>query len=106
MTNFFSWIRNRPSAAELFSQAKPSPIHRWIETYPEAIAAALCGVLILLGWLALIYNWPGGGVWILLLAYVVGGYESAREGLTTLCQERELDVDLLMIVAAVGAATL
>ncbi|MEL7144358.1 MAG: heavy metal translocating P-type ATPase [Cyanobacteria bacterium J06643_4] len=106
MTNFFSWIRNRLSAAGLFSQAKPSLSHRWIETYPEAIAAALCAVLILLGWLALIYNWPGGGVWILLVAYVVGGYESAREGLTTLCRESELDVDLLMIVAAVGAATL
>jgi len=29
---------------------------------------------------------------------VIGGYESTREGLTT--QEKELDVDLLMIVAA------
>jgi Cd2+/Zn2+-exporting ATPase len=37
---------------------------------------------------------------------VIGGYESAREGLTTLLQEKELDVDLLMIVAALGAAGL
>ncbi|WP_181246492.1 heavy metal translocating P-type ATPase, partial [Chroococcidiopsis cubana] len=32
--------------------------------------------------------------------------ESAKEGLTTLWQEKELDVDLLMIVAALGAAGL
>ena len=41
-----------------------------------------------------------------MTGYVIGGYESAREGLTTLWQEHELDVDLLMIVAAVGAAIL
>jgi Cd2+/Zn2+-exporting ATPase len=43
---------------------------------------------------------------LLPAAYGIGGYESAREGLTTLLQERELDVDLLMIVAALGAAGL
>lgn len=78
----------------------------WIQTYPELVAALACGVLTLSGWIALNGNWLGLGVWILLSAYVIGGYESTREGLTTLWQERELDVDLLMIVAAVGAATL
>ncbi|MEO0406614.1 MAG: heavy metal translocating P-type ATPase [Cyanobacteria bacterium P01_A01_bin.135] len=77
-----------------------------LQTYPEAIAAVTCGLLTLLGWLALSSNWVGMGVWILLVAYVIGGFDSAREGLTTLWQERELDVDLLMIVAAIGAATL
>ncbi|MGF1499682.1 MAG: heavy metal translocating P-type ATPase [Elainellaceae cyanobacterium] len=78
----------------------------WVQTYPEAIAAITCGLLTLLGWLALGGNWIGVGVWVLLAAYVIGGFDSAREGLTTLWQERELDVDLLMIVAAVGAAVL
>ncbi len=78
----------------------------WIRDYPEAIAALLCAVLTLSGWLALNGNWLGGGVWILIAAYVIGGYESTREGLTTLWCDRELDVDLLMIVAALGAATL
>jgi Cd2+/Zn2+-exporting ATPase len=48
----------------------------------------------------------GVAVLILPAAYVIGGYSSTREGLTTLFQERELDVDLLMIVAALGAAGL
>ncbi|MEO1210812.1 MAG: heavy metal translocating P-type ATPase [Cyanobacteria bacterium J06638_20] len=78
----------------------------WLQIYPEAIAAVVCGLLTLLGWLALGGNWIGIGIWILLAAYVIGGFDSAREGWTTLWQERELDVDLLMIVAAVGAAIL
>ena len=78
----------------------------WLQTYPEAIAAIICGLLTLLGWAALNGNWLGIGVWVLLAAYVIGGFDSAREGLTTLWQERELDVDLLMIVAAIGAAIL
>ncbi|NES68842.1 MAG: heavy metal translocating P-type ATPase, partial [Okeania sp. SIO2D1] len=45
-------------------------------------------------------------LFILAAAYVIGGYESAKEGLTTLWSEKELDVDLLMIVAALGAAGL
>ena len=78
----------------------------WGRTYPDAIAAIICALLTLWGWLALTVNWLGLGLWILLAAYIIGGYESAREGMTTLWQERELDVDLLMIVAALGAAIL
>ncbi|WP_110988018.1 heavy metal translocating P-type ATPase [Acaryochloris thomasi] len=81
-------------------------IPSWFKTYPAVATAALCALLTLLGWLALVAGQVGGAVWILLIAYGIGGYESAREGLTTLWQERELDVDLLMIVAALGAATL
>ena len=82
------------------------PLRNWLQTYPEAIAAGLCGLLTLLGWLALGGDWIEVGIWILLAAYVIGGFDSAREGLTTLWRERQLDVDLLMIVAAVGAAVL
>lgn len=39
-------------------------------------------------------------------AYVIGGYRKAGEGLLTLWQEHELDVDLLMVVAALGAASI
>ncbi|OWY67228.1 heavy metal translocating P-type ATPase [cyanobacterium TDX16] len=72
----------------------------------DAIAAFVCAVLVLLGWIALQLGWLGLGLLLLPAAYVIGGYESAKEGLTTLWQEKELDVDLLMIVAALGAAGL
>ena len=76
------------------------------EEHPDAVTAALCGILVIFGSLALQLGWLGLAVFILPTAYVIGGYSSAREGLTTLVQERELDVDLLMIVAALGAAGL
>jgi Cd2+/Zn2+-exporting ATPase len=77
-----------------------------VKEHPDALAAAVCGILVFLGWLALHQNWIGLGLLILPAAYVIGGYESAREGLTTLFEEKQLDVDLLMIVAALGAASL
>lgn len=83
-----------------------SRISRLAEEHPDAITAALCGILVIFGSLALQLGWLGLAVFILPAAYVIGGYSSAREGLTTLIQERELDVDLLMIVAALGAAGL
>lgn len=70
------------------------------------LAAIFCGLLVFLGWLALNVGWLGLALLILPAAYVIGGCESTREGLTTLFQEKELDVDLLMIVAALGAAGL
>jgi Zn2+/Cd2+-exporting ATPase len=72
----------------------------------DAIAAIVCSILVLLGWLSLQSGWLGIALLILPAAYAIGGYESAREGLTTLFVEKELDVDLLMIVAALGAAGL
>ncbi|HEY9629935.1 MAG TPA: heavy metal translocating P-type ATPase [Coleofasciculaceae cyanobacterium] len=87
--------------------ATPLPqFNAFWKQHPEAIAAFFCALFVLLGWLTLQWNWLGMALLLLPIAYVIGGYESAREGLTTLIQERELDVDLLMIVAALGAAGL
>lgn len=76
------------------------------KNHPEAVAAVICAVLVFLGWQTLNLGWVGGALLVLAAAYVVGGFDSAREGLTTLFEEKELDVDLLMIVAALGAASL
>ncbi len=77
-----------------------------LKEHPDAIAALTCAVLVFLGWQTLNLGWIGVALFILTAAYVVGGFDSAREGLTTLFAEKELDVDLLMIVAALGAASL
>lgn len=77
-----------------------------LQKYPDALAAAVCAILVLFGWLCLYLGWIGVALLILPVAYVIGGYESTKEGLTTLIEEKELDVDLLMIVAALGAAGL
>ncbi|MFM7447596.1 MAG: heavy metal translocating P-type ATPase [Leptolyngbyaceae cyanobacterium] len=84
----------------------PPRLMTFSQEHSDVLAAILCGVLLFLGWLALHLEWVGIALLILVTAYVIGGYESARAGLTTLFQEQELDVDLLMIVAALGAAGL
>ena len=77
-----------------------------LKEHPDAVAAIACAILVFLGWQTLNLGWIGVALFILTAAYVIGGFDSAREGLTTLVQEKELDVDLLMIVAALGAASL
>ncbi|NMF62196.1 heavy metal translocating P-type ATPase [Brasilonema octagenarum] len=84
----------------------PQRLTQFTKEHTEAFAAILCGVLLFFGWFALHLNFLGWALLLLPAAYVIGGYESAREGLTTLFKEKELDVDLLMIVAALGAAIL
>ncbi|WP_066425555.1 heavy metal translocating P-type ATPase [Anabaena sp. 4-3] len=84
----------------------PQRFSQFTKEHPDTLAALLCGLFLLLGWLALHFGWLGVALFLLPAAYVIGGYDSAREGLTTLFQEKELDVDLLMIVAAIGAAVL
>jgi cation-transporting P-type ATPase J len=63
-------------------------------------------LLFLLGGLAQLSGAPAPVYWALYLAcYAVGGWEPAWAGLQTLL-EKTLDVDLLMIVAALGAAAI
>ncbi|MEH1946625.1 MAG: heavy metal translocating P-type ATPase [Nostoc sp.] len=84
----------------------PQRFSQFTREHADTVAALLCGLLLLFGWFALHLGWLGLAFLLLPAAYVIGGYESAREGLTTLFKEKELDVDLLMIVAAIGAASL
>ena len=71
--------------------------------YGEGIAAAVCGVLTLVAWLGESrLGWVS--TLLYLLAYAVGGYAKGKEGILTLSQERKLDVNLLMIIAALGSA--
>ncbi|MGH1396659.1 MAG: heavy metal translocating P-type ATPase [Trichormus sp.] len=84
----------------------PQRWQQFTTEHSDTLAALVCGLLLFLGWFALHLGWLGWALLLLPAAYVIGGYDSAREGLTTLIKEKELDVDLLMIVAAVGAASL
>ncbi|MEQ8963958.1 MAG: hypothetical protein RLP02_39670, partial [Coleofasciculus sp. C2-GNP5-27] len=62
-----------------------------IAEHQDTWAAVACAVLVCLGWLFLQLGWLGLALFILPAAYVIGGYESAKEGLTTLFVEKELD---------------
>jgi heavy metal translocating P-type ATPase len=75
-------------------------------TLPEVRWASASTALFLLGLGAWWGDAPTWVWWSLLLAcYVSGGWEPALEGLRAL-REKTLDVDLLMIGAAIGAASI
>jgi cation-transporting P-type ATPase D len=66
--------------------------------------AALC--LFLAGLAAQLLDTPSALWWTLYIAcYVTGGWSPAWEGIQAL-RSRTLDVDLLMVVAAIGAASI
>ena len=84
----------------------PSARRRRLLALPEARWAAASLAAFLLG---LATDLAGGPAWLswtlYLTCYATGGWEPALEGLRAL-REKTLDVDLLMIVAAIGAAAI
>ncbi|PFN79478.1 heavy metal translocating P-type ATPase [Bacillus sp. AFS076308] len=75
-----------------------------IKPHFELIAAAVSGVLIAAGWL---FDKNGNEVESIisyLLAFVIGGFAKAKEGIEATYENKELNVEMLMIFAAVGSA--
>nr|WP_308014700.1 heavy metal translocating P-type ATPase [Nocardia coffeae] len=81
------------------------PVHRTrLFALPEMRWAAAALVLFLLGLTAQLAGAPSWSWWgLYLICYVAGGWEPGLAGLQAL-REKTLDVDLLMVVAAIGAA--
>ncbi|WP_246608773.1 heavy metal translocating P-type ATPase [Paenibacillus agaridevorans] len=79
--------------------------NRWLRRYGEGLAALASGIFIGIAWgiESAFYQWA---VIFYLIAFAVGGFVKAKEGLRTLIVKRDLDVNLLMIVAAIGAASI
>ncbi|GAB6992396.1 heavy metal translocating P-type ATPase [Paenibacillus pini] len=71
----------------------------------EMQAALLSGVLMLTGWLVSPYSGVMSVI-LYIVSYTAGGWQKAKEGVETLIQERDLDVNLLMVAAALGAAAI
>ncbi|MFE0802481.1 heavy metal translocating P-type ATPase [Streptomyces sp. NPDC058812] len=90
----------------------PAPVHRAPRSRTRVLALpearwALASLVAFL--LALPLDLGGAPAWtygpLYAVAYATGGWEPALEGLRAL-REKTLDVDLLMIVAALGAASI
>ncbi|MBO1001436.1 heavy metal translocating P-type ATPase [Pseudogracilibacillus auburnensis] len=77
-----------------------------ILTHGELIAALLSGAIILTTW-ALTDLMPYAA-WVVLhiIAFIIGGYAQAKEGIIDTIEEKELNVELLMIIAAIGSAAI
>ncbi|MGG3309340.1 heavy metal translocating P-type ATPase [Paenibacillus lautus] len=71
----------------------------------EVVAALGSGLLMLVAWLTSQWSEPLSVV-LYVISYAVGGWVKAKEGVETLLKECDLDVNLLMIAAAMGAAAI
>lgn len=78
----------------------------FLQKHGEMFAAIISGVLILIAWLLSKTAVAAYTPILYILAYAIGGFVKAREGVITLVKEREIDVNLLMLLAAIGAAAI
>ncbi len=75
----------------------------------EIIAALISGAIILTIWLfksSIEPNHPGLWAGLHITAFVIGGYAQAKEGITDTIKNKELNVELLMVFAAIGASAI
>ena len=96
----------RPSTASRPAPPRPPGFVATLFSLAEVRWAAAATVLFALGGVAQLAGAPAPVWWTLYLAcYAAGGWEPALAGLQAL-RERTLDVDILMIVAALVAAAI
>ncbi|MEH7083167.1 heavy metal translocating P-type ATPase [Neobacillus drentensis] len=75
-----------------------------IKPHAELIAAGLSGGFIAAGWLFDKYGNGADSIIAYLLAFVIGGFAKAKEGIEATYENKELNVEMLMIFAAIGSA--
>ncbi|MHC5291855.1 heavy metal translocating P-type ATPase [Listeria welshimeri] len=76
----------------------------WMKRNWQFVTTGISGILIIVGWLA---GNEVGDFWtavIFLSAFVIGGFEQAKEGIQATIKTKKLNVELLMILAATGAS--
>ena len=74
--------------------------------HTELIAALFSGLLVLLTWA--LSDHLSTTVWVTLhlFAFAIGGYAKAKEGITETIRTKKLNVEMLMIFAAIGSAAI
>lgn len=108
------WIENQTSGSlssvdHGANSGGPRQPGKWdirsLLSHSEVLAALGSGLLMLAAWMISVWSEPWSVV-LYIISYGIGGWIKAKEGIETLLKERDLDVNLLMIAAAVGAASI
>lgn len=73
-------------------------------THIELIAAVLSGILIIIAYLLETSGVASLSIFTYLLAFGIGGYAKAKYGLKKTLEDRKPNVELLMVLAAIGAS--
>jgi len=77
-----------------------------IKVHAELIAAIMAGLFILLAWRLDTNDQTTASVLLYIVAFCVGGFAKAKEGIEETIKEKKLNVELLMILAAIGSAAI
>lgn len=77
-----------------------------ITPHIELAAALFSGLLILAGWLLDRNGAETASIFVYLSAFLIGGFAKAKEGIEATIKEKELNVEMLMILAAAGSAAI
>ncbi|MFS0577014.1 heavy metal translocating P-type ATPase [Sporosarcina sp. 179-K 3D1 HS] len=70
----------------------------------ELIAAIVSGILIVLAWLIGKNGVETASVTLYIIAFLIGGFAKAKEGIEETVKNKELNVEMLMVFAAIGSA--
>jgi len=77
----------------------------FLQKHGELIAALIAGGLTLFAYLTE-HSHSALSVALYILAFCIGGYAKAKEGIEDTIAEKQLNVEMLMIIAAVGSASI
>ncbi|WP_172373417.1 heavy metal translocating P-type ATPase [Sporosarcina jiandibaonis] len=72
----------------------------------ELVAAILSGLLIVAAWLSGENGADAISVSLYIAAFLIGGYAKAKEGIEETINDKELNVEMLMVFAAIGSAVI
>lgn len=74
-----------------------------LEAKMELIAAIISGVLIVIAWLLGKNGLEQPSVIMYIIAFIIGGFAKAKEGIEETIANKELNVEMLMVFAAIGS---
>ncbi len=84
------------------SEQREKPLAKWT-IHIELIAALIAGVLIAIAWFTSRSGVDTLSIILYILAFAIGGFAKAKEGIEETIANKELNVEMLMVFAAIGS---
>ncbi|MBB4825375.1 Cd2+/Zn2+-exporting ATPase [Sporosarcina luteola] len=81
-----------------------TPIH-WT-AHLELLAALLSGILIAVAWSVGKSGMEQASILLYIVAFLIGGFAKAKEGIEETITDKQLNVEMLMVFAAIGSAVI
>ncbi|WP_458414706.1 heavy metal translocating P-type ATPase [Schinkia sp. CFF1] len=94
----------RDNNSQLVNNIEQSSLVYRLSEHWELIAAIFSGILIVTAWIFSKIEMESIAIPIFILAFLIGGYAKAKEGITETIKQKDLNVEMLMFFAAVGSA--